>query len=86
MGEGVFFIFDDAFGAGRSFDARFFGEVAADCFVAQRIHRARAGADETDVAAFADFGEVGVLGKETVAGMNRIHIRHFRRADRKSVV
>ena len=39
------------------------------------------GADETDVAAFADIGEMGVLGKKTVAGMDGVDVGDFRRAD-----
>ena len=31
-------------------------------------------ADELDLAAAADLGEVGVLGEEAVAGMNRLHV------------
>ena len=36
--------------------------------------------DEFDLAAFADFGEVRVLGQKSVAGMNRIDIAHLGRA------
>ena len=35
----------------------------------------------SDLATFADFGEVRVLGKKSVARMNRVHVRDFRRAD-----
>ncbi len=35
------------------------------------------GADKSDVRRFADFGEVRVLGKETVAGMNGVNVRDF---------
>jgi hypothetical protein len=42
---------------------------------------ARGGADELDVAALADFGEVRVLGEEAVAGMDGVHIGHLRGAD-----
>jgi hypothetical protein len=33
-----------------------------------------AGADELDLAVAADLGEVGPLGEEAVAGVDRIHV------------
>ena len=48
------------------------------CRPSRASHRGRA--DELDFAAFADFGEVRVLGQESVAGMDRIHVAHFSRA------
>ncbi len=39
------------------------------------------GTDELDVAALADLGEMGVLGQKAVAGMDRIDIADFGRAD-----
>jgi len=80
-GEGVFFVIHRAFGSRRCLDAGLFCQRTADRFVAQGVHRARAGTNETDVAAFANFGEVGVFGKKAVARMNRVHICHFRGAD-----
>ena len=38
-------------------------------------------ADEMDVAAFANLGEVRIFGQKTVTGMYRVHVRHFRGAD-----
>ena len=79
--QGVLFVFDDAFRAGRRGHAGLFGQRAADGLVFQGVHGARTRADETDVAAFANVGEMGVFGKKTVAGMDGIHIGDFRRAD-----
>ena len=39
------------------------------------------GPDEGDVRGLADFGEIGVLGEETVAGMDRVHVGDFGGAD-----
>ena len=38
-------------------------------------------ADELDVAGLADFGEVGALGQEAVAGMDRVGAGDLRGAD-----
>ncbi len=35
------------------------------------------GSDELDVTGFADFGEVGVFGKQAVAGVNGVHVGDF---------
>ena len=45
----------------------FAGQLAGRVLVAQLGHRLGRGADEVDVAAAADFVEVGVLGQEAVA-------------------
>ena len=39
------------------------------------------GTDEADVARLADFGEVGALGQEAVAGMDRVGAGDFGGAD-----
>ena len=47
-------------------------------------HRAdgRAGrADEFDVAALTNFGEMRVFGEEPVTGVDRLHVAHFGGAD-----
>ena len=80
-GQGVLFLFHDAVRTGRGGHAGLFGQRPADRLVGQRLHRARTGADETDVATLANLGEMRVLRKKTVAGMNRVHVRDFRRAD-----
>ena len=56
-------------------------QLAGRVLVAELGHRLRAGADEVDLAAAADLVEVGVLGQEAVAGMNRLHVADFGRAD-----
>ena len=45
------------------------------------MHRARIGADKTNVATLANLGEMRIFRKKTVAGMNRVHIRDLRCAD-----
>ena len=54
---------------------------ARGILVAHRAHRGRRRPDELDVAALADVGEVRVLGEKSVAGMNRIDVADFGRAD-----
>ena len=39
------------------------------------------GPDEGDVRCFADLGEIRVLGKEAIAGMNRVYVGDFRGTD-----
>ena len=80
-GQGVLLVFHHALGAGRGLHAGLLGEGAADGLVFQRVHGAGAGADEADVAAFANVGEMGVFRKKTVAGMDGVHVGDFRRAD-----
>jgi hypothetical protein len=77
----VLFFLDDAVRSGRGGHTGFFGQRAAYCFVLQRIHRARTWPDEPNVAVFAYVGEMRVLGEETVARVNRVHICNFCRAD-----
>lgn len=74
-------VLDQSIGTRRSRNARFLGQRPADLFVFERLHRPRAGANEANVAAFADICEMGVLGEESVAWMDGVHIRDFRRAD-----
>ena len=73
-GQGILFLFNDAVRSRRYGHAGLFGERPADRLVGQRLHRTRAGTDEPDVATFADLGEVRVLGKKSVAGMDGIHV------------
>jgi len=75
--EGDFFIVDRAVGAGDGGDFGLFRQVFAGDFIADGGHGADGGADEFDLAASADFGEVRVLGEEAVAGMDRLNVRDF---------
>ena len=56
-------------------------ESTGDLLVLQCVHRPGAGADEADVAAFADIREVGVFGEEAVAGVDGIDVGDFGGAD-----
>ena len=76
----LLFVLDDPVAPGRDGYPRFARIGARGILVAHRVHRARRRADEFDFAAFAHLGEVRVLRQETVAGMDRIHVAHFRRA------
>src|SRR6185369_16756808 len=77
----VLFVLHDAFGTGWRRHAGLFGKRTADGLVFECAHGARAGTDETDVTTFANFREMGVFGKKTIAGMNGVHIRDFRCTD-----
>src|SRR4029453_3780115 len=71
---------DDFIAARRYRYAGFARSSTSSVLVAHRLHRTRRGADELDVAAFADLHEMGVLGEESVAGMNRVNIADLGRA------
>ena len=75
------FRFDHAVAAGSDRDARLLHGLPRGGFVAHGFHLFRRGADERDVAAAADFGEMGVFSEEPVAGMNRLDIADLRHAD-----
>ena len=66
---------------GRDRHTGFARRRARRILVAHRVHRAGRRPDELDIAALADFGEVRVLGQKSVAGMNRIDVADFGRAD-----
>ena len=57
----ILLILHNAFGTGRRLHAGLFGQGTAYRLVLQCIHRMWTGADEFDVAAFADLGEMGVF-------------------------
>src|SRR5579883_557105 len=65
----------------RRGNSRFSRQRAADGFIFQGIHRPRIRADEPDVAAFANIGEMGVLSQETVTGMDSVYISNLGGAD-----
>ena len=50
---------------------------AGGVFVAHLADDLGGGSDELDVAAGADFGEAGILGKESVAGVNGVRFGDF---------
>ena len=72
---------DDPIAPRRDRHAGFARRGPGGILVAHRAHRGRRRPDELDVAALADLGEVRVLGQESVAGMNRVDVADFRRAD-----
>ena len=76
-----FFVADQPIAARHDGHFGLAGHFAGRVFVAQLRHRFRRRADEVDVATAADFVEVRVLRQEAVAGMNRLHVADFGRAD-----
>ena len=72
---------DDILGAGWNRHAGLAGQFAAQGLVLERVHRCGLRANEADVAILADFGEVGVLGEEPVAGVDGIDIGDLGGAD-----
>ncbi len=75
------FVFHQPIGTGGDGNAGFFGQITADGLIFQCVHRPGAGADEPDIAAFANVREVSVLGEEAVARVDGIHISDFCRAN-----
>ena len=63
---------DRAVAAGQDRHARLLHGAARARLVAEQADHVRRGADELDVAGLADFREVGALGEEAVAGMDRV--------------
>ena len=57
------------------------GNAPGLVLVAEPSHRLGSRADEVDLAAAANFVEMGVLGQETVARVDRLHVADLRRAD-----
>ncbi len=75
------FIRDQSLAPRHDRNAGIAGQPPGLVLVPQAAHRLGRGADEVDVAGAADFVEMGVLGKKPVAGMDRLHIADFGRAD-----
>jgi hypothetical protein len=73
----------------RAFRTRHAGHAGFDHgllgghLVAHHPDRFRARADEGEAGLLDAFGEVGVLGEETVAGVDRLGVGDFRRADQR---
>src|SRR5580700_10825528 len=78
---GAFFVGHHAGAAGDYGEASFLHGFPGFIFFAHQANSVGRRSDESDVGGFAHFGKVGVLGKETVAGVNRVHIRDFSGAD-----
>ena len=75
------FVVDQPFAARHDRHFGLAGHCAGRVLVAQPGHGLRRGADEVDVAAAADFVEMGVFRQKTVAGMDRLHVADFGGAD-----
>ena len=77
----LIFVFDQAI---TSRDHRNLGgscKVSRLILIAKKVHGFGRRTDKVDVAASANFIEVGVLCKESVAGMNRVNVSDFRSTD-----
>ena len=79
--EGFFFGVDDAIGAWGDGHSRAASGFSGGIFVTHGADGAGWRADEFDITAFADLGEVGIFAEETVAWMNGIDIADFCGAD-----
>ena len=73
----------DAFRAGQNRHAGLVHGGARFLLQAHAADHFRLGSDEGQAGGLAHFGEVGVLGKETVAGMNGFGVGDFGRADHR---
>src|SRR6478752_350364 len=60
----IFLCLNYSIAAGRYWHADFARSRASSVLVAHRLHRTRGRADELDIAAFADFHEMRILGEE----------------------
>src|SRR5437763_2185214 len=69
---------NDSIATGRYRHAGFACSRTSSVLVAHRLHRTRGGADELDVAAFADFHEMRVRSEKSIARMNSIHVAQLR--------
>ena len=78
--DGVLLCFDDSVAARHYWHSCSAGAAAGRILITHGVHRADRRADEFDVAALTDFGEVRVLREKSVARMNGIDVADFRRA------
>src|SRR5580693_3851547 len=78
---GAFFVRHHARAAGNNRETCFLHGFAGFVFFAHQANGVGRRADEGDVRGFAHFGEVGVLGKKTIARVNRVYIGNFGGAD-----
>ena len=72
---------DHAVGAGQDGHLGLLHRLAGFFFFAHQARDFRRRADELDVRGAADFGEVGVLTEQAIAGMNRVDVGDFGRGD-----
>ena len=79
--DSLFLVLHRAVASGNGRYFKLVGEIAGSDLVPGGAGRLGGRADELDVARFADFGEVGVLGEEAVARVNRVGVADFRGAD-----
>ena len=75
------FGFNDSAGTGSDGNSGLAHGFTGTGFVAHGAHLFRSGTDKRDIAAFADFSEMDILGEESVARMDRIDIADFGNAD-----
>ena len=80
-GQGVLLVLDQSVRTRRSGHTSLFGQCAAHGLVFQSVHGPGIRPYEPYVATFTDVREVRIFGKETVTGMDCIHIRDFSGAD-----
>src|SRR3990167_5844079 len=79
--DSLLFAFDDTLGPGGEGNADFAHSLAGCSLIPHGSDGLRGGPNKGDIARFADFGEMGILGEETVAGMNRINVGDLGRRD-----
>ncbi len=63
---------DGVFGAGQGGNLKFLRQFASCDFVAHQVEQFRVGSDEGDSRLGAGAGEIGVLGEESVPGVDQI--------------
>ncbi len=81
FGEGRGFVRDNSLRAGNDGHARGSHLAPRLIFLAHHAQQVGRRADERDVRSLAHLGEIRVLGKESVAWMDRVHVGDFGGAD-----
>jgi len=79
--QGLIFVFHQAVAAGHDGHTGRPGHAAGRVLVPQPLHGLGRGTDEVDVAAAADLVEVGILGQESVTGVDGLDVAHLGGAD-----
>ena len=72
---------DHAVGAGEDWNFGFLHRLASFFFFAHQARDFRWWSDELDVGSAADFGEVGILAEQSVAGMDGVDVGNFGSGD-----